>query len=57
MDEDSGRRGRNLPFVRDLRIFVVPIIMKNVMQGSVVEALDRTIALEKAAFDPFRPIG
>ena len=37
--------------------FVVPIIMKNVMQGSVVEALDRTIALEKAAFDPFRPIG
>jgi len=33
--------------------FVAPIIMKNVLQGSVVEALDRTIALEKAAFDPF----
>jgi hypothetical protein len=37
--------------------FVAPIIMKNVMQGIVVEALDRTIAMEKAAFDPFHPTG
>ena len=44
MGEDSDRPGRNLPIVRYLRIFVAPIIMKNVLQGRVAETLDRTIA-------------
>ena len=33
--------------------FVIPIIMKNVLQGNVAETLDRRITLEKAAFNPF----
>ena len=33
--------------------FIATIIMKNVLQGNVAETLDRTITLEKAAFNPF----
>jgi hypothetical protein len=31
----------------------VPRIIKSVLQGSVAEALDRSVNLEKAAFNPF----
>ena len=33
--------------------FVAPIVMKSVLQGKVAETLNRTITLEKAAFNPF----
>lgn len=33
--------------------FIAPIIIKNVLQGNVAQTLGRTIALEKAAFNPF----
>jgi len=33
--------------------FIAPIIIKNVLQGNVAQTLERTIALEKAAFNPF----
>ena len=46
--EDSGRPGRNLSVVRDLRIFIVQIILKKALKGNLAEMLDRTITLEKA---------
>lgn len=33
--------------------FGVPRIVKSVLEGSVAETLDRTVTLEKAAFNPF----
>ena len=47
--EDSGRPGRNLSVVRDLRIFIVQIIVKKALEGKVAETLDWSITLEKAA--------
>ncbi len=36
-----------------LGFFLVPAVMKSVLEGRVAEQLDRNIVLEKAAFNPF----
>ena len=50
---DISRVWRSLPVLCDIRFFIAPIIMKNVLQGNVAETLNRKITSEEAAFNPF----